>query len=83
VAVVLAALALGSRRLSALVAAFALLSLAGLTWIYVLTPHELGFFLSTNAERVVVAPLLGLLAAAPGLIEDVAGRRSAPVRGPR
>lgn len=75
------ALVLGQPRLGALVAGFAVLSLAGLAWIYVLTPHELGFFLSTNAERVVVSPLLGLVAVAPLLIEDSA--RSAPVGGPR
>jgi hypothetical protein len=83
--VTVVALALGRRRIAGLTAAFAALSLAGLTWVYVLTPHELGFFLSTNADRVVVAPLLGLMALAPLLIEDTARalEAEAPVRGPR
>jgi hypothetical protein len=71
-AVVVAALALGGRRVGAFAIAFAGLALAGLTWIYVLTPYELDYFLSTNAERVVVAPLLALVALTPLLIDETA-----------
>jgi hypothetical protein len=72
VAAWLLALAVGDRRLGAFAACFALVSAGGLTWIYVLTPFELGFYLSTNSDRVVVAPIVALGALAPLLVEESA-----------
>jgi hypothetical protein len=70
VVVILCALVRGHRRLGAFAAAFGALSLAGLTWIYVLTPYELSSFLSTNADRVVLSLVLALGALAPLLVEE-------------
>jgi Dolichyl-phosphate-mannose-protein mannosyltransferase len=65
------------RSLALFAAGFALLSFAGLTWIYVLTPEEIEFFLSTNADRVVVGLVFGLAALTPLLFEEsVRGRES-------
>lgn len=71
-AAVVLGLSLGHRPLSLFAAGFGLLSLAGLTWIYVLTPYDLAFYLSTNSDRVVVAPIVGLAALAPLLVEESA-----------
>lgn len=73
------ALALGSgpRPLGLFAAGFALLSIAGLTWIYVLTPYDLAFYLSTNSDRVVVSLVLGLAVLSPLLIEESARTLSA------
>lgn len=67
---VLVALVAGRRDLGLLAGGFALLSFAGLTWIYVLTPYDVAFFLSTNSTRVVVAPVLALAALSPLLVAE-------------
>ena len=72
VAAALLCLAFGHRPLGLFAAGFGLFSLAGLTWIYVLTPYDLDFYLSTNSDRVVVAPIVGLAALAPLLVEETA-----------
>jgi hypothetical protein len=64
------ALAFGPRSLGVLAAGFALLSLAGLSWIYVLTPYDLAFYLSTNKDRIVMSLVVGLAALAPLLVEE-------------
>jgi hypothetical protein len=64
------ALLAGARQLAVLAGGFAGLSLAGLTWIYVLSPYELSFFLSTNKERVVMSLVVGLGALSPLLVEE-------------
>jgi hypothetical protein len=71
-AAALLCLGFGHRPLGLFAAGFALFSLAGLTWIYVLTPYDLAFYLSTNSDRVVVAPIVGLAALAPLLVEESA-----------
>ena len=77
---VLAALVFGPRRLGILGAGFGLLSFAGLTWIYVLTPNDVSDFLVTNGDRVVVSLVLGLTALAPLLFEETTRRLA---RSPR
>jgi hypothetical protein len=67
---VLVALLAGRRELGLLAGGFALLSFAGLTWIYVLTPYDVAFFLSTNSTRVVVTPVLALAALTPLLVAE-------------
>jgi hypothetical protein len=73
------------RSLALLATGFGLLSFAGLTWIYVLTPRDVGFFLETNADRVIVSFVLGLAALTPLLVEEgVRGldrRRGEPAEG--
>lgn len=69
-ACVVVALLAGRRDLGVLAGGFALLSFAGLTWIYVLTPYDVAFFLSTNSSRVVVAPVLAVAALAPLLVAE-------------
>jgi len=70
-------LTFGHRPLGLFAAGFALLSFAGLTWIYVLTPYDLAFYLSTNVDRVVMSPVLGLAVLAPLLVEQSAQALSA------
>jgi hypothetical protein len=88
-AATLAGLAAGRRDLGVLAGGFALLSFAGLTWIYVLTPYEVTFFLSTNSNRVVVAPVIALAAVTPLLVAESAralerrAERAGPVGAPR
>jgi hypothetical protein len=89
VVVVVCALVRGHRRLSAFAAGFGILSFAGLTWIYVLTPYELSSFLSTNADRVVLSVIVALGALAPLLVEEsvrlyeLRGDTGCPVGPPR
>jgi hypothetical protein len=76
------ALLLAPRSLALLAAGFGLLSFAGLTWVYVLTPNEVDFYLSTNANRIVVSLVFGLAALSPLLVEESVralspGRRAA------
>jgi hypothetical protein len=72
VAAVVVASVIGPRRLGAFGGAFGLLSLAGLSWIYVLATEEVSTFISTNGDRVVVSLVVGLLALAPLLFEEAA-----------
>ncbi len=60
----------GPRPLGVLAAGFGLLSLAGLTWIYVLTPNEVDDYLKSNGNRIVFSLVLGLATLAPLLIEE-------------
>jgi hypothetical protein len=69
--------ALGPRRLGLLAGGFGLLSLAGLTWIYVLTPNEVSAYLSTNGNRVVMSLVVGLAAVCPLVVEDAVQALSA------
>ena len=90
---VLVALVAGRRDLGVLAGGFALLSFTGLTWIYVLTPYDVTFFLSTNSSRVVVSPVLALAALSPLLVAESshalegeradAGRRHPPLASSR
>jgi hypothetical protein len=50
--------------------------------VYVLTPNEVDFYLSTNANRIVVSLVFGLAALSPLLVEESVralspGRRAA------
>ena len=63
-------LVVGHRALAVFAGGFALLSFAGLTWIYVLTPYDLSFYLSTNINRVVMAPIVSVAVLAPILVEE-------------
>jgi hypothetical protein len=68
----LLAFLVGPRSLGIFASGFALLSLAGLTWIYVITPYDLPAYLGTNAHRVVMAVVVGLGALCPLLFEECA-----------
>ena len=85
VAAVVLAFFFAPRPLALLATGFGVLSFAGLTWIYVLTPRDVGFFLETNAERVIVSFVLGLAALTPLLVEEsvrgLASRRRDPAVG--
>lgn len=72
VAASLLTLSFGPRPLGIFASGFALLSLAGLTWIYVITPYDLPPYLGTNAHRVVMAVVVGLGALCPLLFEECA-----------
>jgi hypothetical protein len=67
----------GHRRLGLFAAGFTLLSLAGLSWIYVISPLEVSSFLSSSASRVVVSGVVGLAALCPLLVEECARKLSA------
>jgi hypothetical protein len=70
VAAIALALLFAPRSLALMAAGFGFLSFAGLTWIYVISPREVGFFLETNAGRVIVSFVLGLAALTPLLVEE-------------
>ncbi|HXF98266.1 MAG TPA: hypothetical protein VNJ46_06600 [Gaiellaceae bacterium] len=74
VGAVAVAAALGARRLALFGGTFFALSSAGLLWVYVLTPYDLRYYLFTNAERVIVAPIFALAALAPLLVEETVRR---------
>jgi hypothetical protein len=75
---VVVALLVGPRRLGALGGAFGLLSFAGLTWIYVLTPNDVSDYLSSNGDRIIVSLVVGLTALAPLLLEESTRRLAQP-----
>lgn len=70
VAATVLAFVLARRPLALLAAGFGVLSFAGLTWIYVLTPNDVDFYLRTNANRIVVSLVVGLAALTPLLVEE-------------
>lgn len=67
---------LGVRALGLLAAGFTLLSFAGLVWIYVLSPYDVSDFLSGNANRVIMALVVGIATLCPLLIEQCAQKLS-------
>jgi hypothetical protein len=75
---VVVALLVGPRRLGALGGTFGLLSFAGLTWIYVLTPNAVSDYLSSNGDRITVSLVVGLTALAPLLLEESTRRLALP-----
>jgi len=79
---VVVALLVGPRRLGILGGAFGLLSFAGLTWIYVLTPADVSDYLSSNGDRVIVSLVVGLTALAPLLLEESTRRLATPRMDP-
>jgi len=58
------------RSLALLATGFGVLSLAGLTWIYLISPKEVESFLESNADRVIISFVLGLAALTPLLVEE-------------
>lgn len=60
-----AALLARRRMLPAFAAAFALLSLAGLSWIYVISPLGIGDYVNSTTARVTGSLVLSLAALAP------------------
>jgi hypothetical protein len=75
---VVVALLFGPRRLGTLGGAFGLVSFAGLTWIYVLTPNDVSDYLSSNGDRIIVSLVVGLTALAPLLLEESTRRLAQP-----
>jgi hypothetical protein len=67
----------GARSVALFGAGFAVLSFAGLTWIYVLTPNEVSSYLSSNGNRVIVSLVFGLAAVAPLVLEQARQELSA------
>jgi hypothetical protein len=70
------------RSLALLAAGFGVLSFAGLTWIYVLTPNDVDFYLETNAKRIVASLVMGLAALTPLLVEESVRALGSRRRGP-
>jgi hypothetical protein len=66
------ALLLGHRRLGAFALGFGILSLAGISWIYVISPLEVSSFVSSSGSRVVVSAIVGLATLSPLLVEESA-----------
>ena len=62
----------GPRDLGLFGLGFSTLSRAVITWVYVLTPYELTSYLGSNGNRVIVAPVIGMAALVPLLVEDSA-----------
>ena len=83
VALALAACALsllaGDRTLGFFASGFALLSLAGLSWIYIIADFELSSLVSSSAHRVVMSSVIGLATLYPLLVEESA--RALAARG--
>jgi hypothetical protein len=71
-------LLLGERRLGLFAAGFTLLSLGGLSWIYVISPMEVSSFLDSSADRVVISAVVGLATLSPLLIEECSRTLAAP-----
>jgi hypothetical protein len=69
----LALLALLLRtRLGLFASGFAAVSLAGLAWVYVISPRELSSYVSGTAHRIVFSVVVGLAALGPLLLEECA-----------
>jgi hypothetical protein len=88
VAAVVLALFFAPRVLALFAAGFAVLSFAGLTWIYVLTPRDVEPYLEATADRVIASSVVGLVALVPLLVEESArglalGARDPAVGGTR
>jgi hypothetical protein len=75
-----AALAAGSRRLPLYGLLLGLLGLAGLVWIYVISPLELPDYLGVTSERVIASLVLAGAALSPLLVSEALapGRRPTP-----
>jgi hypothetical protein len=68
----LLAIVLGRTGIGVFATGFAVLSLAGLAWIYVISPLELSSYTSGTAHRVVLSAVIGLAALCPLLLEESA-----------
>lgn len=66
------ALTFGHRRLGLFATSYAALSIAGLAWIYVITPADISSFLGSSGDRVVMSVVIGLAALSPLLAEECA-----------
>jgi hypothetical protein len=73
----------GSRRLSGFVIAFAVTSLAGLAWIYTISPLDLDLYLDRTAERVVSVLVFACAACVPLLVTEISPRPPAIVPSTR
>ena len=71
VALAVTALIVGHRALGGFVLTFVGLSLAGLTWIYAISPLELGVYLNLSADRVTTSVVLGAAATIPLLAGEL------------
>jgi hypothetical protein len=80
-ACIVVALLVGRLRLGLFAAGYGFLSLAGLAWIYVISPMEVASFVDSSAHRVVMSVVIGVAALAPLLVEECArtlARRGEP-----
>jgi hypothetical protein len=68
----LLAVLLGRTRIGVFASGFAVLSLAGLAWIYVISTLELSSYTSSTAHRVVLSVVIGLAGLCPLLLEESA-----------
>jgi hypothetical protein len=76
------ALVLGQRRLGLFALGFGALSLAGLSWIYVIAPLEVSSFVGSSGSRVVVSAVVGLATLSPLLVEECARTLDAQAESP-
>ncbi len=74
----------GDRRGAAFLGAFAALIFGALSWIYLTSPLSIGDYLSSSADRVVSALVLGCAAAAPlvAATSSASGRARDRASGP-
>ena len=82
VALAIAAVVAGRRELGGFALSFVALSLAGLTWIYAISPLDLDVYLRLSADRVTTAIVLGAAATVPMLLDDVVLSRHRAQRSP-
>ena len=84
-AVALAVLAVvaGRRDLGGFVLVFVAVALAGLTWVYAISPLELEGYLRLSADRVTTGVVLGAAATLPLLVDSLAVSRRRDPKEPR
>lgn len=74
IATVTAGLTVRRSQAAVLAALFSVLSVAGLTWIYLISPLGVDDFLDSNGTRVVASVVLGVAALGPLIVDDLIGR---------
>ena len=82
VALAIAALVAGRRELGGFALVYLGISLAGLTWIYAISPLELDVYLRLSADRVTTAIVFGAAATVPLLLDDLSLSRRRVPRSP-
>ena len=71
---VAAGLTVRRSQAAALAALYAVFSIGGLTWIYLISPIGVDDFLDSNGSRVIASVVLGVAALGPLIVDDLIGR---------